>query len=458
MNVKALYTNIPHKEGIAAVQTILNRNNVNTTLTQWILRSIECILTNNNFTFNDQYYIQLQGTAMGTKMAPKYANIFMHVFEEQLLTNAPLKPIAFFRFIDDIMLVWSHGIKALNEFIEAANNLYPTIKFAQCISPEKVNFLDTTVHLVDNSLETEIYTKPTDTHQYLLPSSCHSRHIIKNIPRSLALRIRRVCSTSAFFDKHAAQLTTYLILRQYKEKRVRRVINEVKAIPRETLLGPSSQNSTNRIPFVTNYCPQLPRFNSIFRKYECILKSDEHLNKVFPEKPVVAYRRTPTLRDILVKSNLKPILPEPSKPHGFYHCHRHNCTTCSHSIESTTFYAHHTGTNHNVQGYITCNTSNVIYIITCTKCNKQYIGETGRKLKTRISEHLRNIAKNQNTVIGTHFNSANHKSNHMQINAIESLSNSTGYRKVKELFWIKKTANSTIWPKQKRSHLTLLFR
>ena len=33
---------------------------------------------------------------MGSKMAPKYANIFIHVFEEQLLTNVPLKPITFF--------------------------------------------------------------------------------------------------------------------------------------------------------------------------------------------------------------------------------------------------------------------------------------------------------------------------------------------------------------------------
>ena len=119
----------------------------------------------------------------------------MHVFEEQQLTNAPLKPIAFFRFIDNIMLGWTHGIKVLSKFIEAANNLYPTIKFAHCISLEKVNILDTTVHLVDNSLETEIYTKPTDIHQYLLPSFCHTRHIIKNIPRNSALRIRRVCST-----------------------------------------------------------------------------------------------------------------------------------------------------------------------------------------------------------------------------------------------------------------------
>ena len=167
-----------------------------------------------------------------------------------------------------------------------------------------------------------------------------------------------------------------------------------------------------------------------------MLKSDEHLNKVFPEKPVITYRRTPTLKDMFVKSNLKLILSEPPNLLRFYHCHRHNCTTCSHSVESTTFCAHHTGTNHNIQGHITCNTSNVIYIITCTKCNQQYLGDAERKLETRISEQLQNIVKNQNTVVGTHFNSANHKSNHMQINAIESLSNSTGYRKVKELFWM----------------------
>ena len=43
------------------------------------------------------------------------------------------------------------------------------------------------------------------------------------------------------------------------------------------------------------------------------LKSDEHLNKVFPEKPVIAYRRAPTLRDMLVKSNLKAHLVRTSQ-------------------------------------------------------------------------------------------------------------------------------------------------
>ena len=43
------------------------------------------VLRKNNFTFNGDHYLQINGTAMGTKMAPSYANIFMGKFEKQLL-------------------------------------------------------------------------------------------------------------------------------------------------------------------------------------------------------------------------------------------------------------------------------------------------------------------------------------------------------------------------------------
>ena len=45
--------------------------------------------------------------------------------------------------------------------------------------------------LLDN-IDVDLYTKPTDTHQYLLPSSCHPKHCSRNVPHSLALRIRRI--------------------------------------------------------------------------------------------------------------------------------------------------------------------------------------------------------------------------------------------------------------------------
>ena len=81
---------------------------------------------------------------------------------------------------------WRHEKDTLFEFINNANRLqYPTIKFTYSFFPETVNFLETTLHLINNHIKTELYTKPTDTHQYLLRNFCHSRYIIKKYGKSL---------------------------------------------------------------------------------------------------------------------------------------------------------------------------------------------------------------------------------------------------------------------------------
>ena len=64
----------------------------------------------------------------------------------------------------------------------------------------------------------------------------------------------------------------------------------------------------------------------------------------------------------------------------------------------------------------------------------QYVGKTGRKLKTRITKHLRYICKHTNTIIGLYLNTIEH----MQVNTIEKLYKSSNYRKAKGLFWINK--------------------
>ena len=71
------------------------------------------------------------------------------------------------------------------------------------------------VHLVNNHIETDLHTKPTDKHQYLLKTSCHPNHTEKAIPFSLFLRIRRICSTDTFFDQRSRRLIEYLIKRGY---------------------------------------------------------------------------------------------------------------------------------------------------------------------------------------------------------------------------------------------------
>ena len=62
--------------------------------------------------------------------------------------------------------------------------------------------------------------------------------------------------------------------------------------------------------------------------------------------------------------------------------------------------------------------SHVIYCITCTLCNKLYIGETGRRLGDRFREHLRDVEKNDKDAskpVARHFNLPNHSKKHMAI-------------------------------------------
>ena len=73
------------------------------------IASLTLILNNNNFQFNGNNYLQIFGTAMGQKMAPSYANIFMDKPETTLLSQAPSSPLYYARFIDDIFTIFNNN-------------------------------------------------------------------------------------------------------------------------------------------------------------------------------------------------------------------------------------------------------------------------------------------------------------------------------------------------------------
>ena len=106
IDVSSLYTNIIHEEGLEAMRSWMIENNISQQKAQFIkILGIK----NNYFEFNGEIYLQQQGTAMGTRMAPNYAIIFMYKIETELLKKSRLKPKVFKRFIADIFLIWPHG-------------------------------------------------------------------------------------------------------------------------------------------------------------------------------------------------------------------------------------------------------------------------------------------------------------------------------------------------------------
>ena len=87
---------------------------------------------------------------------------------------------------------WVDGPSDMKEFFDNLNSFQQTIKFTMESSDFEVNFLDVTVSILKNTLQTDLYLKNTDTHQFLHSKSCHRRVYTQAIPYGQAVRIKRI--------------------------------------------------------------------------------------------------------------------------------------------------------------------------------------------------------------------------------------------------------------------------
>ena len=128
-------------------------------------------------------------------MGPNYANLFVGYVEKQIFEcyTGPL-PDFYGRFIDDCLGTASCSRTELDCFINFVNNFHPALQFTWEISETSVSFLDILVSINGNGLSTSVFYKPTDSHSYLLFSSCRPKHTKTSIPYSQFLHLRRLCS------------------------------------------------------------------------------------------------------------------------------------------------------------------------------------------------------------------------------------------------------------------------
>ena len=83
MDITSLYTVIPNHEGLLALKYFFDQHANKQPSTETLIRLAELVLTLNCFSFSDNYYKQINGVAMGTKMGPSYANLFVGFIEQQ---------------------------------------------------------------------------------------------------------------------------------------------------------------------------------------------------------------------------------------------------------------------------------------------------------------------------------------------------------------------------------------
>ena len=429
MDVTSLYTVIPNREGLVALKHFFEKRTVKEPSTDTLLRLAELVLTLNCFSFNGEFFQQINGVAMGTKMGPSYANLFVGYVEEQIFKqyNGP-KPELFGRYIDDCLGATSCTNDELEQFIQFVDSFHPALKFTWEVSDTVITFLDIKISIQENKLTTSVHYKPTDSHSYLSYSSSHPSHVKNSIPYSQFLRLRRLCSNNLDFQSKCSEMSTFFSDRGYPDHVINQALNRVQNVSREMALTPAESNSEERIPFILTYHPNNLAAKNIILLNFSILQSDPETASIFSQPPLVSFKRDKNLQNLLVRSALRPT----SEP-GTFKCSRKQCKTCQFIVSHTQI----TGPTYTlaVSDHFVCTSTNLVYCITCSVCQKLYIGETGRKLGDRFVEHLRDVQNNDLSLskpVARHFNLPGHSFRNMQICGITLHNGSNESRKRKE--------------------------
>ncbi len=413
VDVVSLYTNIPHSLGIEAIDYYINKYRAHIPSRfsrEFIIEGVLFVLNNNNFFFDGTCWHQIDGTAMGTKMAPPYACLSVGYLEEtKLYPQLPRHFIPsiceliirwFLRYIDDGFLLWLKGFD-FNIFLKLLNSLNQFIQFTHEPSKKYIDetgdhvqelaFLDVTV-IVRNFkfFSTDIFYKDTNSHFYLDYNSHHPQHIKDNIPYNLAKKIIVFVSDEQQTIFRLHQLRNWLTNCNYPTKLINKKFHDAK------LQGPApapTNKTENKLIFVSTFASNFTHDNTV-KFIDDALKNtkSERINKAFDGcSTMIAYKQPPNLLRQLTRASFTTpsIIPQP-KPNGFFRCNRPNCKLCRLYIQECTSFICSNGQTWEIRSHITCQSVNVLYYLKCLWCEgppETYTGKTNI-LRPRMNTHI----------------------------------------------------------------------
>ena len=150
-DVTSLFTSVPIDPALNIIKDLLEKDeklNDRTVLSvQNIMELLGFCLNNMYFSFQNKFYEQVEGVAMGSPVSPIVANLYMEHFEGKALASAANPPWVWYRFVDDTWVIQQQASK--QEFLEHINKVDPAIKFTVegTQGNGAIPFLDTLVTL-----------------------------------------------------------------------------------------------------------------------------------------------------------------------------------------------------------------------------------------------------------------------------------------------------------------------
>ena len=331
-DVKSLFTQVPIEEALEVIGRKLE-NHDDSLQTPLPLDSIKDLLrmclTSTYFMWNEEFYEQEDGAAMGNPLSPVVANIYMEHFEEMALDTATKRPSTWLRYVDDTFVVWTGDRTELEEFLVHLNSLRNSIQFTMEVEENSsLPFLDVLVTKNGSGLKTSVYRKKTHTDRYIHYTSNHHPAVKEGTIRCLATRATRICIDPDTLTDEKQHLETAFVKNGYPRHMVRQALTKTTRRHEHEERSDATRPPLCVLPYVRGL--------------------SEKIKRICDSRGVkTVFKRTRTVRDMLTKVK---------------------------------------GTHKNSD-------KGVIYRIPCVDCDNIYIGETGRPFHVRLKEHQRAVTQ-----------------------------------------------------------------
>jgi hypothetical protein len=406
MDFESLYTNIDKLDACNRITEYMTRFIDKDYIQPYALHTLLLIIFENNvFVYNNQFFVQINGLAMGCICGPSIASLYVYILENHWLCLN--KPILYGRFIDDIFMITTIKLDEEN-FIKNFLNLKLNIT-----QDSSINFLDLSISFdsIIKKLKFSLYVKPTNTFSYLRVDSNHPNFIFKNIPKSLFIRIRRICSNDIDYFFYTRKLIFQLLTRGYMYKNLLSLQLSIGNIPKKSLLN--YKDKTNE------YVKDNKRFlmSNQYNKFICN-KSNIIINSFNKTKQNFTWLNEYKIKFyFLISFNIFSLLIHNrslinNSINYTKKCNIMNCQVCV-FVNQNSYIFLNSGLILPIKHNCNCNSTNVIYIIRCSLCNVFYVGQTKRSAYDRLREHLSDINKfvpfiKFTSEVGMHFNLKHH--------------------------------------------------
>ena len=126
-DVSALFTSVPIDPALNIIKDLLVKDNTLKERTvmevEDIILLLEFCLKNTYFSFQGQFYEQVEGAAMGSPVSPIVANLYMEYLEQKALSTAPNPPKFWGRYVDDTFVIHKEANK--QSFLQHINIVIP---------------------------------------------------------------------------------------------------------------------------------------------------------------------------------------------------------------------------------------------------------------------------------------------------------------------------------------------